>query len=131
MWVPSVAIQYFDRIVATSEKNAEAAWSTVEGLRQDLAALRAENQALRSDLQSARVTGDWLRVKVNQLEMQNTALMEKAYQIKLPVAPEIVRVPTTREARPWENFSFDDIGDQAAAALGLPVYGGLEPPTQK
>ena len=130
MWVPSVAISYFDRLVKAVEDNAESMQNTIQVLREELAKAHAENHMLRDDLKSTRVTGDWLRMKVNQLEMQNTALMEKAYQIKLPVAPEIVRVPRPQDTRPFENFSFEDSGDAAAAVLGLPHY-GLDAPTKE
>lgn len=128
MWVPSVTIQYFDRLMATAQQCAESLQVTAQSLREDLAGIRAENQLLKNELQSAKINGDWLRIKVNQLELQNAALLQKAYNIQIPV-PEIVRTPNPafgpNSGTPF-NFSFDDMGDKAAAALGLPIY-GLEP----
>ena|SRR3990167_6853535 len=91
---------------------------TVQDLKLELHKTQAENSALNRELAALKVNFDWLRMKVNQLEMERVQLIEKAYQIKLP-APELTRhmaqdVP--------DAFSFEDIGNDLAKRLGLPIY---------
>lgn len=88
-------------------------------LRADLEKVRAERDSLKSVNATLTATGDWLRVRVNALEYERAALMEKAFNITMPV-PEIVR--STRPTQELANFSFEDIGDDRARDLGLPVY---------
>lgn len=93
---------------------------TVDALREELAATRAERDALKVQVATAQVTGDWLRNKVNQLELERAGLIEAAYQIKLPAVPQIQRqrLPTVSP----NEFSFSDVGDELARKLGLPVW---------
>jgi hypothetical protein len=69
------------------------ALESVNELRTSNAALAAELAATKSELASAKINADWLRIKVNDLEAMNKALLERAYSIKLPV-PEIVQKPS-------------------------------------
>ena len=111
MFVPKLVLEYFG-------VNAEL----VRNLQADLAVARAERDLLKHELITHKVSSDWLRVKVNDLEMQNKALLQKAYNIVVPV-PEIIRDMQLTENLP-NNFSpFEDMGDAMAAKLGLPVYG--------
>jgi len=111
MFVPKLVLEYFG-------VNAEL----VRNIQADLAVARAERDLLRQELISHKVGSDWLRVKVNDLEAQNKALLQRAYNITVPV-PEIVRDVHMTENLP-NNFSpFEDMGDEMAAKLGLPVYG--------
>lgn len=90
--------------------------------KEDLAAMRAENRLLTSQLIIAQTHLDWFRLKVNDLEYQNKALLEKAYGIKVP-APEIVRsAPTLDPSYDPRNFSFEDIGEDVARLVGQPSY---------
>lgn len=111
MWIPGKVVDWFTamRVEAVPELQAE------------LAALRAERDALKLQAAVDRVNFDWLRMKVNTLEVEKTALMEKAYGIKLP-APEIVRTPVIGERPQMAEFSFDDLGDNVAKTLGFPTY---------
>jgi hypothetical protein len=59
-------------------------------LRTENAVLKSENDTLKRQLAVAQTNFDWLRLRVNSLELERVGLMERAYQIKLP-APEIVR----------------------------------------
>ena len=111
MFVPKLVLEYFG-------VNAEL----VRNLQADLAVARSERDLLRQELLSHKVNADWLRVKVNDLEAQNKALLQKAYDISVPV-PQIQRDTTFMNELP-NNFSpFDDMGDEMARKLGLPVYG--------
>jgi len=101
----------------------QIAKDTVDSLREELAALRAERNLLREQLTKAEILSDFFRAKVNQLELQNTALMEKAYGVKIP-APEIVRAtPPLDPSYDPRNFTFHDVGDEVAQRLGYPLYG--------
>lgn len=104
MWIPKTFAQYITFSV------------------EELSTLRAENALLRNQLTKAEIMSDWFRVKVNQLEIQNAALMEKAFNIKVPV-PEIVRpnAPLDPSYDP-KNFDFNDMGEDLARKLGYPVY---------
>lgn len=108
MFVPKAILDYFG-------VNAEL----VRNMQADLAVARAEAALLKSQLAVEQNKFDWLRMKVNGLEMENKALIEKAYSIKLPV-PEILRVQNVDLDK--QNFSFQDIGDDLAKKFGLPIY---------
>lgn len=111
MFVPKLVLEYFG-------VNAEL----VRNLQSELAVARAERDLLRNELMSYKVNADWLRVKVNDLELQNKALLQKAYNITVPV-PEIVRDMHMTNELPGNFSPFEDMGDAMAAKLGLPVYG--------
>jgi len=109
MWVPSAVIEWFG-----------IAKDTVDSLREDLAATRAERDALKFQLISVQTNFEWLRVKVNALELERAQLIKRAYNIDVPV-PEIAR--TQNAVRPEITPDiFNDIGDDAAKQLGLPIY---------
>ena len=114
MWVPKAGVEWF-QISKTS----------VDYFREELAATRAERDLLKTQLTKAEIEKDWLRMKVNSLELQNTALLEKAYDIRVP-APEIVRQPAIDPTWDPRSFSFEDVGNELASKMGLPVYGDKE-----
>ena len=108
---------------------------SVSALREENAALKSENAALKSELLSTKVNLDWLRVQYNQVQAERTALMNRNFGINVPT-PQLVAPQTgsyfptgtpSRTAdlsRVFEELSFDDMGDEKAAELGLPVYNG-------
>jgi hypothetical protein len=106
-----------DKLVSLLEIGKE----TVSTLREEASALRVEVAVLREQLSKAQIMQDWLRVKVNQLELQNGALLEKAYNIKVTV-PEIAKRLTIDPTFDPKNFSFDDVGNELARKIGLPTY---------
>lgn len=57
----------------------------------------------------------------NQLQAENKALMEKAYNIRVPV-PELVRSMAKAQELGLDAFSLEDMGDDMARKLGFPVY---------
>lgn len=109
MWVPASVVEWF-----------HISKQAVESLREEVAALRAERDALRLQLASSTNHFDWLRIRVNSLEVERAQLIEKAYGIKIPV-PEVVR-STSPTQDMINQFSFEDMGDDMAKKLGLPVY---------
>jgi len=110
MWVPSKVLDWF-----------QISKDTVSSLREEVAALRAESVTLRAQLTVSQVNFDWLRMRYNQLEYERTALLEKAYNIKLP-SPEIVVQPKVDPIFNPKDFSFEDMGEDLAQKLGLPTY---------
>lgn len=97
---------------------------TVEDQRIELGTLRLESSLLKTQLATTQTQFNWLRERVNALEMERAQLIKKAYGIDLPV-PEIV------VTKPWPKLPdqlnaddlFSDVGDDVAKKLGLPVYG--------
>lgn len=79
MWFPSKA---YDVLQIATE--------SVAALREENAALKAELAATKSELVGVKLNADWLRIRFNDLELQNKGLLEKAYGIKLPV-PELMK----------------------------------------
>lgn len=121
MFIPSRVIGWFESFQQSAEKSAAVAQDAMQHLREELIAARTERDVLRTELLSSKINFDWLRVKVNDLELENKGLMEKAYQISLPV-PQIQR--DAQVVNPFNTFSpFEDMGDEMAAKLGLPTYG--------
>jgi len=110
MWITDKALDWF-----------KISQDSFTALREEAAMLRTERDFLQRENTSLKLNMDWLRMQVNTLQMERAALMEKAYDIKLP-APELVRAPVLNQEHKFDEFSFDDIGDAAAKMLGLPTY---------
>ena len=87
-------------------------WSTVDSLRTKVAELQGKNELLERELTAIRVNSDWMRMRVNQLEIERSALLEKAYPgLHIPT-PEIARVSNkVREAFDLASM-FEDTGDE-------------------
>ena len=110
MWVPQQLLGLF-----------QISKETVDSLRTELAQVRAERDELALRESVTRNNFEWLRVKVNSLEIEKTALIEKAYNIKLPAA-EIVRTPVMGADAKMDEFSFNDIGEELAKQFGMVTY---------
>lgn len=98
----------------------EVAKSSVDNLYCELAAVRAERDVLKTELISSKNNFDWLRLRVNVLEVERAQLLEKAYGIKT-IVPELVRPSTV--SLDMNTALFEDMGDDKAREQGLPVYG--------
>lgn len=85
---------------------------------QELASIRTERDMLQAQLTEEKVTADWLRVKVNQLEMERAELINKAYGIEMK-APVLQNAPKIEDPTKGFNHIFNDIGDERAAELGI------------
>ncbi len=85
-------------------------------LREELTTLRIERDFLKTELSSTKANFNWLTVRCNALEAERAQLLEKAYNIRVPV-PEIMRV----QGNPIDMNAdiFNDMGDERAAQLGL------------
>ena len=99
----------------------EVAKESVDDLREQLAAIKAERDLLKDQLRVAQVNLDWLRLNYNTLQMERAQLLQTAHGISVPV-PQIQRKMEFDPAFDPNNFGFDDLGDEAAKKLGLPVY---------
>lgn len=115
MWVPSKVLE----LLSISK-------DSVDSLRSALAAANSELTTLRTQSVADKANMDWLRIRVNALEMENKALLEKAYDIRLP-APQIVRAPNQPIDPQREASIFDDIGEDLARVLGMPSHTTLPP----
>lgn len=107
MWISSKVVEWLD-----------VSLDTVRTIKEENAVLRAELAALKTDLTATRINNDWFRLKVNDLELTNKALLERAYDIRLPV-PTIVR-EQRHDPNPYKLplAIFDHIDDETAKALG-------------
>jgi hypothetical protein len=109
MWLPSSVLDLFRISI-----------DQVTDLRTDLAVLRAERDTLKAQLVKQEILSDWFRLQVNSLQLERAALLEKAYDIRVPV-PSIQRATPPPEFN-LDSFSFDDLGNEMAKKLGLPQY---------
>jgi hypothetical protein len=108
MWVSSKFKEWF-----------QVSKDAFDTLKIDHAAARAEADALKTENMRLSIQCDWLRLRLNQLEFERTALLEKAYQIRVP-AVEIARQPKLDPSFDPRNFTgFEDVGDDIAKELGL------------
>lgn len=112
MWISNRLLDYF-----------KISQESFGDLKEEIAALRTERDTLKSQLSFAQTSFEWLRLRVNTLEFEKTALMERAYNIKVP-AVEVVRQPILDPHFDPRNFTgFNDVGDDVAKQLGMPLYG--------
>ena len=121
MWVPSQVIEWFTKLKESAELNSMVSVEALNQLQQELAAIRAERDALKLQIATTQNNFEWLRVRVNTLEVERAQLMQKAYGVQLP-APEIARTTPPASAFDGRNLSFDDVGDTMALELGFPTY---------
>ena len=109
MWVPSKVFDWF-----------KISQESVNELRSEVLALRAERDVLKQQLTTTNANFEWLRTRVNQLEIERAGLLEKATGIKTAV-PEIVRSHSQLDTM-LNNFTFEDVGEDMAKRLGLPSF---------
>lgn len=115
MWLPTKAFNLF-----------HISRESFDDLRRELAAAVVERDALRVQAAVAQSNFDWLRMRVNQLEVERAQLLKKAYNVDT-VVPEVVRTSNQR-ANQASNLPelmaslFEDVGETQAKELGLPVY---------
>ena len=123
MWINSQVVSWFTSLKNDADSHASLSRDAMASLREDLAAVRSERDALKLQAAVNQTHMDWFRTKINQLEMERAGLIERAYQIKLPSVPELVRTSNPNFDPNQFSVSFDDMGDELAKKLGLPVYG--------
>ena len=109
MWVPKEVVDWF-----------QISKDSVDALREESAALRAERDVLKDQLRGALINSDFFRAQINSLQMERAALLQRAHGISVP-APQIQR--TFEPEASFDPTIFDDVGDDMARKLGLPVFG--------
>lgn len=75
-----------DKLRSLLELNVEE----VKRLREELAAVRAERDVYKIEAKIAQNNFEWTRTRVNSLEYERSALLQKAFNVNIP-APNIVR----------------------------------------
>jgi hypothetical protein len=108
MWIPNRAFELF-----------HISKDTVDCLRIDLAAIRVERDSLKANLATTQANLEWIRVRVNALELERAQLLEKAYGVKVPV-PEVIHSQATPLG--FSSSIFEDMGEHTAKELGFPTY---------
>lgn len=95
--------------------------SFVDGLREKIVALEAENRTLRDAAKTAEVNQDWMRHRLTQLEKERAQLMYAQTGVKIP-APEFEKVSDAGfdiAKVLGEQVSFGDVGDEVAALMKI------------
>jgi predicted nuclease with TOPRIM domain len=96
--------------------------AAVDSQREELVVLRTERDALQHQVEFLQNSFDWLKMRVNALEVERAQLIEKAYGMKLPV-PEIARSNDFRKTlEQMSTALFTDMGDDEARKQGLPTF---------
>ncbi len=93
---------------------------TFEFIQDENKILKAERDALKSELLTTKANFEWIRVRCNGLEAQNAQFLEKVTGVKIPV-PEIVR-STHMNPLDFNSDLFEDVGDERAKTMGLATY---------
>lgn len=110
MWLPKTAFDLF-----------KISRDTVDAQREELAQVRAERDSLKAQLATTQANFEWIRTRVNQLEIERAQLIEHQFGIKTAI-PEISRT-TSKDFLTFNSDLFEDVGDDKAKELGFPVYG--------
>ena len=92
----------------------------IERLIVEVAGAAAEAAAIREQNKVLQVQLDFMRHRVNQLELERAMLLQKVSGIAIPV-PELVPQAKQLDVRELLQAmpSFEDIGDNEAAKLGI------------
>lgn len=104
----------FLNLIQVTKENADSA-------REQIAKLTAERDAAKTELLTLRANFQWATTQINDLQYQNKALLERAYNIRVPV-PEIVRPVSTMPNNFNVSDLFEDMGEEQAKAQGMPLY---------
>jgi hypothetical protein len=104
-----------------AETNAMVSIEAIQQYREQLAVVTAERDTLKVQAAINQANMDWIRMRINTLELERTQLIEAAYHIKLP-APELLRVNPSMPNFDANTFSFEDVGEKVAKDLGLISY---------
>ena len=107
MWIPT-------KLATLLGLNVE----TQKQLQIDLSVVRAERDLLKVQLAVTQNTLEWIRTRVNSLEYERAALLDKAYGIKTPV-PELANTSKMHPGMIERDFSFDHIDEDVAKKLGI------------
>lgn len=118
MWISPKVVDWFTHLQDAAEVNSDVAKVALQDMREQLAVLRSERDALRSQLTISQTHFDWLRMRVNQLEHERAILINKVHGIDVG-SPMIAKVQPPPPDLHELQFSFEDVGDDIAKQLGL------------
>lgn len=119
MWISNAVASWVSDLKKSADVQADIAKAALQDLREELASVRAERDALKAELTASKINADWLRMQWNQIQAENKALLERAYGVRVPV-PEL----TSRTEKTFNlQDLFSDVGDEEASKMGYPVYG--------
>lgn len=85
----------------------------------------AERDAIRQQQAALTTTNDWLMHRVTQLERERAKMIEVNYGVKVDVpviekeAGRVAGIGQFSDQVLMQSISFDDMGDEAAAAAGI------------
>jgi hypothetical protein len=120
MWISSKVIDWFSGLRDAADTANTINIAILNELREELASAKTERDLLKIQAAVNQTNFDWLRMRVNTLEIERAGLIQKAYGITLPV-PEIAK-KVIAESGDDKQFSFADIGEDLARQLGYPSY---------
>lgn len=83
--------------------------------KDELTRLRTANELLTRQLATTQTNFDWLRMRVNQLESERVVLLEKAYDVKLRLVPEVSHAKFNMPELNNLEALFEDMGDEKKA----------------
>ena len=119
MWISNAVAEWVSDLKKSADVQADIAKAALQDLREELASVRSERDALKAELTASKINSDWLRMQWNQIQAENKALLERAYGVRVPV-PEL----TNRTEKSFQlQDLFSDVGDEEATKLGYPAYG--------
>lgn len=119
MWIPKWVVDQWASLVDPG---------VLRKLAAENSELRGRNLELEKRAVAGEITNDWLRARLNQVEAERAILLSR--QVGVPFGAPVIH--SAREAPAFEapglghglptigdEMSFEDVGDEAAAELGL------------
>lgn len=110
MWVPEKVVEWF-----------HLSKDYVDGMREELAKVRAERDAAVGELATTKANFAWLAVRVNALELERGQLIEKVHGIRVAV-PELTHARVRPNVADIDTSIFEDMGEEQAGKYGFPSY---------
>lgn len=94
-------------------------WQAAQRLAMEAVETRGARAVLEQRIIAMDTTMDWLRVRVNQLELERAQMIYNYTGVKVPT-PQVKREdPTDQEQLLAAASGFEDIGDEMAKKLGI------------
>ena len=123
MWISSQVIDYLkERQTKSDCDNATFQTLLIEAIKEN-SKLHAETEALKLQVATTNNHFDWLRQRVNSLEVERAQLIQKAYGFVTPV-PEIIRqTPLAPDlAAAISSQLFEHVDDEMANKVGKDLF---------
>lgn len=121
MWISAGTLDQIVKNFETISIEKQALFSTVLGLTADVGQLRGEKAEVEINAARLRADVEWMRLRINQLEVTNAELLNRVAGIRVPVA-EVSSVGVPRHAKPdqFSNIFMDpvEVAQESAAPIG-------------